>query len=77
MRTINLKATGERIRAKRKALGLTMQDVIDRLYLGSLTAVWKWEKGMCLPTLDNLVNLADILGCEPMDLIVVTEGAND
>lgn len=76
MRTINLKATGERIRAKRKALGLTMQDVIDRLYLGSLTAVWKWEKGICLPTLDNLVNLADILDCEPMDLIVVTEGAN-
>lgn len=77
MRTINLKATGERIRAKRKALGLTMQDVIDRLYLGSLTAVWKWEKGMCLPTLDNLVNLAEAFGCEPMDLIVVMEVPND
>lgn len=76
MRTINLEATGERIRAKRMALGMTMQDVIDRLYLGSLTAVWKWEKGMCLPTLDNLVNLAEILDCEPMDLIVVMEGPN-
>lgn len=77
MRAINLKATGERIRAKRKALGMTMQDVIDRLYLGSPMSVWKWETGKNLPTLDNLVNLADILECEPMDLIVVTEGAND
>lgn len=76
MKQINLEATGKRIRDSRKALGLTMQDVIDRLYLGSLTAVWKWEKGMCLPTLDNLVNLADILGCEPMDLIVVMEVPN-
>lgn len=76
MKQINLEATGKRIRAKRKALGLTMQDVIDRLYLGSLTAVWKWEKGMCLPTLDNLVNLAEVLECEPMDLIVVMEGPN-
>lgn len=77
MKTIDVTATGKRIRDCRKALGLTMQDVIDRLYLGSLTAVWKWEKGICLPTLDNLVNLAEILGCEPMDLIVVMEGRND
>lgn len=76
MKQINLEATGKRIRDSRKALGLTMQDVIDRLYLGSLTAVWKWEKGMCLPTLDNLVNLAEVLECEPMDLIVVMEGPN-
>lgn len=76
MKQINLEATGKRIRDSRKALGLTMQDVIDRLYLGSLTAVWKWEKGMCLPTLDNLVNLAEILECEPMDLIVVMEVPN-
>ena len=76
MKQINLEATGKRIQAKRKALGMTMQDVIDRLYLGSLTAVWKWEKGMCLPTPDNLVNLAEILDCEPMDLIVVMEVQN-
>ena len=77
MKQINLEETGRRIQAKRKALGLTMQDVINRLYLGSPMSVWKWENGMNLPTLDNLVNLADILGCEPMDLIVVTEGRND
>ena len=76
MKQINLEATGKRIRDSRKALGLTMQDVIDRLYLGSLTAVWKWEKGICLPTLDNLVNLAEVFGCEPMDLIVVMEVPN-
>ena len=77
MKRINLEATGKCIQAKRKALGLTMQDVINRLYLGSPMSVWKWETGKNLPTLDNLVNLADILGCEPMDLIVVTEGRND
>lgn len=76
MKQINLEATGKRIQAKRKALGLTMQDVIDRLYLGSQMSVWKWETGKNLPTLDNLVNLANILGCEPMDLIVVTEVPN-
>lgn len=77
MKQINLEATGKRIRDSRKALGLTMQDVIDRLYLGSQMSVWKWETGKNLPTLDNLVNLAEILECEPMDLIVVMEGAND
>lgn len=77
MRTINLEATGERIRAKRMALGMTMQDVIDRLCLGSAMSVWKWETGKNLPTLDNLVNLAEVFGCEPMDLIVITEVPND
>lgn len=76
MKTIDVTATGRRIRDSRKALGLTMQDVIDRLYLGSLTAVWKWETGKNLPTLDNLVNLAEVFGCEPMDLIVVMEVPN-
>ena len=76
MKTIDVTATGKRIRDCRKALGLTMQDVIDRLYLGSPMSVWKWETGKNLPTLDNLVNLADILGCEPMDLIVVMEVPN-
>lgn len=77
MKTIDVTATGKRIRDSRKALGLTMQDVIDRLYLGSPMSVWKWETGKNLPTLDNLVNLAEVFGCEPMDLIVVTEGRND
>lgn len=76
MKTIDVTATGKRIRDSRKALGLTMQDVIDRLYLGSPMSVWKWENGMNLPTLDNLVNLAEVFGCEPMDLIVVMEVPN-
>lgn len=76
MKQINLEATGKRIRDCRKALGLTMQDVIDRLYLGSPMSVWKWETGKNLPTLDNLVNLAEAFGCEPMDLIVVMEVPN-
>lgn len=76
MKQINLEETGRRIRDSRKALGLTMQDVIDRLYLGTPMSVWKWENGMNLPTLDNLVNLAEVFGCEPMDLIVVMEVPN-
>lgn len=76
MKQINLEATGRCIQARRKALGLTMQDVIDRLYLGSPMSVWKWETGKNLPTLDNLVNLAEAFGCEPMDLIVVMEVPN-
>lgn len=77
MKQINLEATGKRIREVRTALGMTMKDVIERLYLVSPVSVWKWESGKNLPTLDNLVNLAEVFGCEPMDLIVVMEVPND
>lgn len=53
--------------------GMSQRELAQALGLGSLMSVYKWEYGQTLPTLDNLILLADVLKCKPMDLIVIKE----
>lgn len=73
MKTIDMAATGRRIHSCREKLNLRVVDVAEAIGLGSLMSVYKWEYGQTLPTLDNLIMLADVLKCKPMDLIVIKE----
>lgn len=49
----------ENIKLYRKKLGLTQTELADKLYVTSQT-ISKWENGLSLPTLDNLVSLSEI-----------------
>lgn len=73
MKTIDMAATGRRIHARREKMNLRVAEVAEAIGLGSLMSVYKWEYGQTLPTLDNLILLADVLKCKPMDLIVIKE----
>lgn len=58
----------ENLRSIRKSLGLTQQDVADRLDK-TREAVTRWESGATKPTADTLAALADALGVSTSDLM--------
>ncbi len=68
--TINLKATGARIKELRIAKGITVTDI--SLYMGFTEpqAVYKWQRGESLPTVDNLFALSRILETSMEDILV-------
>ena len=55
------------IRAKRKAAGMTLEQLADRLHV-TRQAVCRWEVGDALPTADRLPEIAAALGCTIDDL---------
>ena len=67
--TINLCATGERIRRLRMEAGLSVRDLSQLLLLSDVQAVYRWERGVTLPSLDNLVLLSQIF-CVPLESIL-------
>ena len=60
------------IQAARKALGLTQEDLANRLGVARQT-VAKWESGESLPDLENAYALAKLLGVSVDDLIAHNE----
>lgn len=67
---INMTATGQNIVRLRKNAGMTVQDLQVIFGFTSPQAIYKWQRGMAMPTIDNLVVLAAVFGVT-MDEIVV------
>lgn len=67
---IDMAATGRKIKALREHNGYSVQDV--QLYFGfdQPQAIYSWQRGETLPTVDNLYALSTLLG-EPMKNILV------
>ncbi|MDU5473801.1 MULTISPECIES: helix-turn-helix domain-containing protein [unclassified Pantoea] len=60
--------TGDRIRFRRKALNLTQKAVAEKISV-SHVAISQWEKEETLPRGENLLRLAEVLGCAPAWLV--------
>ena len=71
MPAIDLVATGRNIVRLRQSAGLSVKDL--QIFFGFATpqAIYKWQHGTAMPTLDNLVALAMIFGVSMDDIIVV------
>ena len=69
---IDLIATGKNIKRIREASSISVRDIQDVLGFTNPQAIYKWQKGECLPTIDNLVILASVLGVT-IDEILVTD----
>ena len=69
--TINLVATGQNIVRLRKAAGLSVKDLQDIFGFATPQAIYKWQKGTAMPTIDNLVMLAMVFRVKMDDIIVV------
>lgn len=67
--TINMKATGIRLKRIMKMYGFTVKDVQQYLGLGSVQSVYHWLNGISLPTVDNLYALSELFQM-PMDELV-------
>ncbi|MBP5330894.1 MAG: helix-turn-helix transcriptional regulator [Lachnospiraceae bacterium] len=59
---LDVKATGERIKELRKACNLKVEDVAEFMGFESVQAVYKWQRGESLPTVDNLFALSRLFG---------------
>lgn len=59
--TINLARTGANITNLRKAAGLSVHDLQMAFGFNSPQAIYKWQNGTALPTVDNLIALAALL----------------
>lgn len=70
--TIDMVATGRNITRLREAAGLSVRDLQDIFGFATPQAIYKWQHGSALPTIDNLVVLAAVLEI-PMDAIIVID----
>ena len=70
--SINMIETGKRINQLRMSAGLSVREIQTLFGFATPQAIYKWEKGTSLPTIDNLVALAAILSVS-LDEIVVTD----
>lgn len=69
---VNLPKTGENILALRTKKGLSVRTLQQMLGFATPQAIYKWQQGLTLPSVDNLVALSSILGV-PIDKILVVE----
>jgi len=74
--TINLVATGQNIVRLRKAAGLSVKDLQDIFGFATPQAIYKWQKGTAMPTIDNLMVLAMVFQVKMDDIIVVDVAAD-
>ncbi len=70
MATIDTIATGANIRAMVKAKGMKIADIQNVFGFNTPQAIFKWFRGDAMPTIDNIVIMADIFGVKIDDIIV-------
>ena len=70
-----IKAIGNRIRTKRLTLGLTQQDVANRLEI-TPGAYAKIERGETDPYISRIYEIAEILKTDPLQLIAEKSSAS-
>ena len=71
MPTIDLVATGMNISRLREDAGLTVRDLQEIFGFATPQAIYKWQHGVAMPTVDNLVVLAQALDVTIDDILVV------
>ena len=67
---IDLTATGINITRLRVNAGLTVKDLQDIFGFSTPQAIYKWQRGTALPTVDNLVVLAAVFGVRIEDILI-------
>lgn len=70
--TIDMIQTGQNIVRLRKLAGVSVRNLQDIFGFATPQAIYKWQHGTALPTIDNLVVLAAVLGVRIDDILVIT-----
>lgn len=71
---INMEATGKRIKELRLARNLTVEQLCE-YFSTSPQAIYKWQAGKSLPSLDNMMVLCDIFQTRVEDIVVRDDGS--
>lgn len=70
--SISLKKTGENITRLMKANNINVSKLQSIFGFEYPQAIYKWKRGECLPSIDNLVVLSELFKT-PIDKIIVKE----
>lgn len=68
---IDLELTGQKIKEMRNVNGISVKELADVLGFSNCNAIYKWQNGVCLPTIDNLVVLGEVFGVNIGEIIVI------
>ena len=75
MPVIDMVKTGQNIMNLRVAAGLSVKDLQDVFGFATPQAIYKWQHGTALPTIDNLVVLAAVFQVHMDEILVLDMGA--
>ena len=70
---IDMVRTGQNIKRLRKIAGVSVKDLQDVFGFATPQAIYKWQHGTALPTIDNMVVLAKVLGVRIDEILVLTD----
>lgn len=70
---IDMVGTGENIIKLRESNGLSVKDLQNIFGFTTPQAIYKWQHGTALPTVDNLVVLAMVFHVRLEEILVVEE----
>lgn len=74
---IDLIATGQNIAKKRERAGYSVRQLQQILGFSTPQAIYKWQRGESMPSIDNLAALAVVLNTKLDDIIIFkTEGGH-
>ena len=71
---VNMKQTGQNIIVLRKQCGISVKQLQTLMGFSTPQAIYKWQHGESMPTVDNLVALSAIFNV-PIDAIIATSAA--
>ena len=71
--TIDMERTGQNINRLRNLAGVSVRDLQHIFGFATPQAIYKWQHGTTLPTIDNLVVLAAVLDVRIDDILVMTD----
>lgn len=71
--TIDMIRTGENINKLRQDAGISVKELQEIFGFATPQAIYKWQHGTTLPTIDNLVVLSKVLKVSIEDILVLEE----
>ena len=74
---IDMQRTGRNIDRLRKDAGYSVRDLQDMFGFSTPQAIYKWQHGTALPTVDNLLALSSILGVRMEEILAVYGDSED
>ena len=73
MPVINMTATGMNIARLRKNAGMTVRNLQAIFGFANPQAIYKWQRGETMPTLDNMIVLAAVFNVTVDEILVLEE----
>lgn len=74
--TIDMIKTGENINLLRQNAGISVRELQDIFGFSTPQAIYKWDRGTAMPTIDNLIVLAKVFGVRVDDVLVINDEKN-